>query len=299
MRSVARQRPSSYVVSLPARVIASGQPFPSLVARFSSRYGELTTRTLTIALIVAASLRLIHFLTLIDDWTLGVSIGVDRGIYVSAANRWMAGGSFYLPHQLAGPYPIQWIGEVLYPPVGLYLFVPFAFLPAILWWCVPIGLVVAGVWRLRPSGWVLPLMAFLLLWPRTQELVLWGNPAMFILAAETWGLILGWPAVLILIKPTLAPFVLVGANRRSFWLVLACALAAALPFGALWFDWLRVITNVTNADWTYSLNEVPTLLIPILAWLGATRGGRRGVRRASQLATATTSIRSTAVAPSS
>ncbi len=39
----------------------------------------------------------------------------DYALYIGATQRWLAGGSFYLPSQLAGPHPLEW-GLILYPP---------------------------------------------------------------------------------------------------------------------------------------------------------------------------------------
>ena len=66
-------------------------------------------------------------------------LAVDYQLYMDAARSWLADGTFYLPYQLAGPYLVT-AGDVLYPPYSLVLFVPFTFLPAILWWAVPIAI---------------------------------------------------------------------------------------------------------------------------------------------------------------
>ena len=64
----------------------------------------------------------------------------DVTLYRDAADRWLAGGPFYEPRQLAGPYEVAH-GDILYPPVGLWLFAPAAILPEIpaliLWWGIP------------------------------------------------------------------------------------------------------------------------------------------------------------------
>ena len=43
-------------------------------------------------------------------------------------------------HQLAGPYDVTLMTDVLYPPSALLLFVPFSILPIVLWWVVPIAI---------------------------------------------------------------------------------------------------------------------------------------------------------------
>ncbi len=63
---------------------------------------------------------------------------IDYRLYMDATERWLRGGPFYEPYQLAGPYTIS-AGDILYPPVALWLFVPLSFLPACMWWLVPLG----------------------------------------------------------------------------------------------------------------------------------------------------------------
>src|SRR5690348_14313693 len=69
----------------------------------------------------------------------GTDWGADLRGYVEASRSWLAGDGFYLPRQLHGPYPIQ-LGDVLYPPTALYLFIPFLLLPYQLWWVLAVGL---------------------------------------------------------------------------------------------------------------------------------------------------------------
>jgi hypothetical protein len=44
--------------------------------------------------------------------------GSDREIYVGAAQRWLGGGPYFYPEQLAGRYELA-TGHVLYPPPAL------------------------------------------------------------------------------------------------------------------------------------------------------------------------------------
>ena len=69
----------------------------------------------------------------------GRYVGTDYQIYMDAARRWLDGGSYFLPRQLGGSYDIQ-SGDVLYPPVALWLFVPFTMLPPVVWWITPVGI---------------------------------------------------------------------------------------------------------------------------------------------------------------
>jgi len=87
-------------------------------------------RRVAVVLSVAVFLLPIAFVAIIPD-PLTQPLGVDFSLYRDVAARWLAGGSYFEPHQLAGPYTIE-VGDILYPPVGLWLFVPFAVLPGAL-----------------------------------------------------------------------------------------------------------------------------------------------------------------------
>src|SRR5688572_8434263 len=92
-----------------------------------------------------------------------VWLGHDYRLYIDAARGWLETGVFYPAYQLAGPYPIV-EREILYPPVVLWLLVPFTVIPAVLWWAVPLGIIAKVVWDQKPSPvqWVLilALLAF-------------------------------------------------------------------------------------------------------------------------------------------
>ena len=100
------------------------------------------------------------------------------------------------------------------------LFVPFTFLPPILWWAVPIGVVAWVVWRLAPGPLAWPVMALCLVWPPTQVKLITGNPVVWSVAALALACLNYWPSVLVLIKPSLFPFALFGATHRSWWVAL-------------------------------------------------------------------------------
>ena len=199
--------------------------------------------------------------------------GVDFTLYRDVAARWLAGGSYFEPSQLAGPYEIR-AGDVLYPPVGLWLFVPFAVLPLIvagsLWWAVPIGATGWAIWRLRPRPEVWPLLALCLAWPTTLLKTWTGNPVIWCVAALALGTLYRWPSVFVLLKTSLFPFALVGANRRSWWVALGALVLLSLPFGALWGDWVASVINSRGGGVLYSTLEIPMLLLPLVAWLGRT-----------------------------
>jgi hypothetical protein len=241
----------------------------------------------TVAWLVAAA---IHFAVLVAQLQDAANeIGIDRRLYLDATRRWIDTGRFYEWWQLSGPYAIdpKIGGAVLYPPVCLILFVPFLVLPAVLWWLIPLGVTGWSLAGMRPARWTWPILAMLLWWPSTEEHLLWGNPAMFAVAALSIAL-RGhiWAAPAILLKPTLAPFALIGINRRAWWLGLAVLGLVSIPFGALWIDWVRATLNITNQGLTYNLPQVPLMLIPVVAWLGSANGERWIVRRRKNLVAA-------------
>lgn len=240
---------------------------PSMVAGGSAR-------RLSIALTVAlVGLGVAYVLSMATYWREAGIVGVDFIILRDAAARWLAGDGFYLPYQVAGPYVhSEHVGAqspVLYPPTMLLLFVPFTILPGILWWAIPIaitGWVVVGH-RPRPLVW--PVIAFLAVFPMTIWAAVAGNPILWFMMALALGTRYCWPSVLVLLKPTLAPFAVIGIWRRSWWLALSCLALVSLLFLPMWFDYVRVLSNMTTASGPlFSLNQYPMLMIPIVAWLG-------------------------------
>lgn len=196
-------------------------------------------------------------------------LGVDFQQYLAHTERWLATGEFYLPRQLAGTTTVM-DGDPLYPPVILWLLVPFTVLPAVLWWLLPIGLTLAVIIGYRPAPWTWPLFAFIILWPRTEALILYGNPGMWsvaiIAAATRWH----WPGPLVLFKPSLAPFALIGIRHRGWWITLAVFVLLCLPFGMLWIEYVTVLRN-SSVPLSYSLLDVPLAMAPVIAYAGRTR----------------------------
>jgi hypothetical protein len=106
-----------------------------------------------------------------------------------------------------------------------------------------------------------------LAWPRTASALANGNTDIWIAAFVALGLTFGWPAVAVLIKPTLAPFALVGFRRRSWWIALLAVALAAIPFGHLWFEWLEAARRAPGDGPLYSLFSVPVIALPVSGWL--------------------------------
>jgi hypothetical protein len=195
---------------------------------------------------------------------------IDFDLYLRAARRWIDGGTFYQPYQLQGPYTIAY-GDILYPPVVLWLLVPFLILPTILWWVVPLVITAWGIVRLRPSFVVWPLLAMCIAWPPTAVRIASGNPVMWVVAALTAGVVIAGPAALAFVKPSLFPFAFWGIDRRQWWVWLVAFVVLCVPFGMMWHDWLVTVANSQGGGLLYSAQELPMLLFPIIAWIGRRR----------------------------
>jgi hypothetical protein len=211
-------------------------------------------------------------------------VGIDYEIYMDATRRWLAGGPFYLPLQVAGPYPVL-LGVVLYPPNALILFVPFTFLPAVIWWAIPIIIVALTAWSWRPSMLAWACIVACLTVPTSWWRIEAGKPLLWMVAALALGTRYGWPAVAVLLKPSLFPFAIVGIRSRSWWLALGVGVLLSLPFAGMWMDYARVLMNARGqqASLLYSLGDVPLMLIPLLAWLGRTARGKAAERGLAEL----------------
>ncbi len=239
-------------------------------------------RILTVLFLIAAVLRLTHLM--LTGPGILEAIGIDLRTVTDRTRDWLQGAPLY-PEIYPG-YQIAGQANMHYPPTALALFVPFTVLPAVLWWAIPVVIGVAATVKLRPALWTWPILAFLLFWPRTQEMFLWGNPGIwvtsFVLAGAAWG----WPGSLVLLKPSLAPFALFGIRHRGWWIVTAASVAVTLPIAYLWIDWIRLVLDSSNGI-LYSIIDVPTTSIGVVAWLGrdgrpfreATDQGRRALSR--------------------
>jgi len=107
---------------------------------------------------------------------------------------------------------------------------------AILWWAIPVGITGWAIWRLRPRPESWPVLALCIAWPTTLLKTWTGNPVIWSMAAMALGVIYAWPSVWVLLKPSLAPFALFGASRRSWWVAAVVFVLACVPFGGLWAD---------------------------------------------------------------
>ena len=259
--------------------IGPALPTPSSVTLRPLRSSELLRTILLATTVGLLTISVAGWLLVIvgqAGW-LGRSFAIDYGIYMQGLDRWQADGEWYRARQLAGPYPIE-LGDILYPPVLIYLLVPFRYLGPVLWTIIPAAILIAAVWRLRPAPWALLLIAACIAWPYTPAKFIFGNPVIWGAAALGVATIVRWPAAFLLIKPTVAVFALFGIRDRRWWLLVAVLALASLPFLA---DTLRYPEVLLNAQTNpidgrggpfYSITEFPLLCIPLIAWLGARRG---------------------------
>jgi hypothetical protein len=197
------------------------------------------------------------------------AFGLDYRWHVYAARRLLDTGTPYWPWQIAAPYQIG-DGAILYPPTAFLLFLPFIWLPAVLWWEIPIGVLAVAMAAHRPPLWAWAVIGVIVAFEKSLNVYVFGNPSMWIVAAVAAGTLLGWPFVLVIAKPTFAPIALLGARRRSWWVAAAILAFVSLPFGRIWLDWLAVVRN-SNVDLTYNLPTLPLMIAPLVAWLAGVR----------------------------
>ena len=214
---------------------------------------------------VVAAGSLLAVVAFVSVTTIGFAgnIGDDYDFYSDIGARWLAGVPYYLPYQF-DPHEFINMGDNLYPPSALPLFVGAAVLPPIVWWVVPVGVLAYVIVGWRPGPWAVAAMLFLLAWPRAHGAFLWGNTDMWMAAGVAAGLRWGWPAIALTLKPSLVVFALVGGSRRSFWLAALVMVAFAALTLPMWIDYLTVIRN-TRLPLDYSLRSIPLLLLPLIA----------------------------------
>ena len=262
-----------------ATSVTAVAPAPRGRGRVARRWGKPLAVGLSLlglglfATILVAALRLEQY-----AWV----VGVDRALYRDAALRWLDDGSWYLPEQIAGPYAIV-MGHILYPPTALVLwFVPAAFLPDVLWWAIPVTVTAAVVWNHRPAPWSWPLMAACLAFPWSPVLVAAGNPTIWIMMFVAVGTLWRPAFALVLLKPSLFPFALLGVRSRGWWVAVAGIAVLSLALLPMWVDYIRALANARGsmASIWYSARDVPLLVLPLVAWAGSRRHPVRPGRQA-------------------
>jgi hypothetical protein len=204
-------------------------------------------------------------------------VGIDFDTFLVYARRFLDTGSMYLPYQLAGPFnpqPLPHIPAIMpsmYPPIAVFLFVPFLVLPSILWWIIPLSLTGVIIASWRPAPWSWPVMALVSVSPNLGGFLAAGGTNMWVVLFVTAGLRYGWPAALIAIKPTFLPFMFVGAGRRAFWPALGLMVALSLVMLPETLRYVTVVLNSRGAGLLYSVGDIPFVLVPIVAWLSRSR----------------------------
>lgn len=202
-------------------------------------------------------------------WYLTAHGGEDLAVYLEHTRRWLEGGSFYPARQLTGlPYE-HTTPDSLYPPPSVLFFLPFLVVPAVFWWVIPLTVVGAAVIQCRPAPWAWPLITLCAVLPRTISLVIYGNSTMWVVAAVAAALVWRVPGVFILLKPSLAPFALLGVQTRAWWIGLAAIGLASISMLPMWPDWITSVTNLQGDDWTHSGFDVAFVLIPVIAYLAS------------------------------
>jgi hypothetical protein len=227
---------------------------------------------LTVVFVVLAIVETVALYGIIDGQH---AVGVDLEYFKFVAQRWLDTGVYYTEAQLSGPFEVETLVTNLYPPHALYLFVPFLFLPSILWWAIPLGLVAYVTWWCRPVAWVWPILALIVLFPKTPNQIIFGNTDMWIAAFIAGGVRWAWPATLITIKPSLLFFAVIGIRARSWWIAAGVLLLLSLPLLPLWLDYPTVMLNSSAKFW-YSFGNLPFFVLPIVAWIGSSRRGPEG-----------------------
>jgi hypothetical protein len=220
-----------------------------------------------VMMLAAFAVETIVLYRIVDDQA---SIGSDLRFFQGVAQRWLDTGVYYTDRQLSGPFEVATQVDNLYPPVALFLFVPFVVLPAILWFAIPLGLIAYVVWWCRPAAWALPILAFLVLYPKTPAVILYGNSDIWATAFAAAGIRWGWPAVLVAFKPSVGFLGFVGIGNRSWWLAAGVLAALNLPLLELWLDYPTVLLN-SDTDIGRALSDMPFFVLPIVAWLGSSR----------------------------
>jgi hypothetical protein len=224
-----------------------------------------TTSLLRVLVMVVIGLELAWIAGIILASLGNPSFGLDYRWHVDAARRLIELGTPYWPWQVNETYAIG-NGAILYPPTAFLLFIPFLWLPAVLWWAIPVGVTVYCMARHRPPlwAWVFTLGLFAL--DKSLRVYVFGNPTMWLVAAVAAGTVWSWPLAFLFLKPTFAPLALIGAGRRSWWIAVVGLAVGSVLFGRLWLDWFAVVTN-SNVTIAYNLSTVPLVLAPLVPWM--------------------------------
>lgn len=193
----------------------------------------------------------------------------DHSIYMAQALRVREGGPLYMDWQLVGPYVAAQRPE-LYPPQTVYgLLVPMSYLPDVLWWAIPLGIIGSVVAHHRPSPWAWVAILACFAVPHTWTSIAAGNPVMFVAAAAAVGTVWRPAFVLVGLKPTLGLFALLGARARGWWIGVGVWVIGTLVLLPAMVDYATVIANYRGGGWFQILFNGPLVAIPVIAWASA------------------------------
>lgn len=217
---------------------------------------------------------LVRALYWMSDWSSVVALitQADHAIYMRQAARILGGGPVYPAWELAGPFGPDQLPEV-YPPLTVFgLIVPLSFLPAPVWWAVPLVVVGLVVFHHRPGPWARVAVLAILALPASWETIAAGNPSLWAVAAMALATIRPSLAAFVMLKPTLAPFAIIGSRQRSWWFAIAGLAVISLAMFPLWREWVTVASNYRASP--LPVKDIPLMLIPLVAWVGPNRPRR-------------------------
>jgi hypothetical protein len=228
---------------------------------------------LTVVFLVLAVIGAIVMYGIVDDQ---VAVGVDLVYFQFVAQRWLDTGVYYTPDQLSGPFQVRTLVDNLYPPHALYLFIPFLFLPTILWWVIPLSVIAYVVWWCRPVMWSWPILAFIIMYPKTPSVIIYGNSDMWVTAFIAGGVRWAWPAALVSFKPSILFFSVIGIGSRTWWVAALALALISLPLIHLWLEYPLVVMHSSAKPW-YSFGGLLFMVLPVVAWLGSSRRSGRSM----------------------
>jgi hypothetical protein len=200
-------------------------------------------------------------------------IGHDLALYQNEVKAWLGGAPMYPAFEVQGPFQIV-DGVILYPPITIALFFATLWLPLPLWWLIPISVVGAVVFKLRPRRRWMFAITCCLCYPVSVGLVVSGNPDLWLAAALAISVYWHPAAAFVLLKPSVFPFALIGWRRREWWVISGVFAVVSLFLFPQTRDWLSVVLNGRGglrSGLIYSYQDVPLLLVPLLAWAGSDR----------------------------
>jgi hypothetical protein len=227
-------------------------------------------RAIRIALATVIGLEVVWCaFVLIHQFATNEFFGLDYRWHVDAARRLLETGTPYWPWQISGPYEIA-NGAILYPPTAFLLFIPFIWLPTVLWWAIPIAISCVAMAAHRPPLWAWAVIGALISFERSLNVYIYGNPSMWVVAAIAAGTVLFWPFVFVFAKPSFGPIALLGIRHRSWWFTAVLLGLLSIPFARVWLDWFAVVRN-SNVSLVYNLPTLPLMLAPLVAWLAGIR----------------------------